>query len=305
MKFLFKVEAGEEGKRIDKYLTEKCPDLTRSYIQKLVKEEGAVIGGSPVKSNYKTALGDEVIFEVPDPVEMEIAAEELPLDIVYEDKDIIIVNKQKGMVVHPAPGHYSKTLVNGLLYHCKSELSGINGVLRPGIVHRIDRDTTGLLVVCKNDNSHNSLAAQLKDHTITRCYHAIVHGVIKEDNGTIDSPIGRHPNDRKKMAVTEKNSRKAITHYRVLERFSGFTYVECRLETGRTHQIRVHMASICHPLLGDEVYGVRKSPYKLEGQTLHAKTLGFLHPGSQEYMEFDSPLPPYFIKILEDLRRKG
>lgn len=304
MKFLFKVESGEDEKRIDKYLTEKCPDLTRSYIQKLVKESGVLVNGSFVKSNYKTASGDVIDFEVPSPVEMEIVGENLPLDIVYEDKDIIIVNKQKGMVVHPAPGHYTGTIVNGLLHHCKSDLSGINGVLRPGIVHRIDRDTTGLLVVCKNDSSHNFLAAQLKEHSITRCYHAIVHGVLKEDEGIINSPIGRHPADRKKMAVTEKNSREAITHYHVLERFSRFTYVECKLETGRTHQIRVHMASIFHPLLGDEVYGVRKSPYKLEGQTLHAKTLGFLHPENKTYVEFDSLLPEYFVKILEDLRRK-
>ena len=238
---------------------------------------------------------------VPEAVEPEILAENIPLDILYEDRDVILVNKPKGMVVHPAAGHYTGTLVNALMYHCREDLSGINGVLRPGIVHRIDMDTTGVLIACKNDQAHNSIAAQLKEHSITRRYQAIVHGVVKEDEGVVDAPIGRHPQDRKKMCINHQNGKSAVTHYRVLKRFSGFTHIECRLETGRTHQIRVHMASLGHPLLGDQVYGPARCPYKLQGQTLHAGILGFIHPTTGAYMEFTAPLPEYFKHLLEVL----
>ncbi|MBS5065960.1 MAG: RluA family pseudouridine synthase [Hungatella hathewayi] len=296
--------ASEElsGVRIDKCLAEAFAELSRSYLQKLLKSECVLVNGKPVKSNYRVNVGDSVELEVPEAVEPEIVPEKMDLDIVYEDKDVVIVNKPKGMVVHPAAGHYSGTLVNGLMEHCKDELSGINGVMRPGIVHRIDMDTTGLLIVCKNDKAHNEIARQLKEHSITRRYRAIVHGVVKEDEGTVDAPIGRHPVDRKKMSINEKNGREAVTHYRVLERFRQFTYIECRLETGRTHQIRVHMASIHHPLLGDAVYGPAKCPYKLQGQTLHAGVLGFVHPETGEYMEFEAPLPEYFEELLGKLR---
>ena len=242
-----------------------------------------------------------ISIHVPEAVEPEITPEDIPLDILYEDNDVLVVNKPKNMVVHPAPGHYSGTLVNAVMFHCKDNLSGINGVLRPGIVHRIDKDTTGSLIICKNDVAHNSLAAQLKEHSIRRKYVAIVHGILKEDEGTINAPIGRNPNDRMKMAVNPKNGKDAITHYKVLQRLKNYTYVECVLETGRTHQIRVHMASINHPLLGDSVYGPAKCPYKLEGQTLHAQVLGFVHPTTDEYIEVSAPLPEYFEKILKKL----
>ena len=242
-----------------------------------------------------------ITFEVPEAVEPEIVAEDIPLDIVYEDHDVILVNKPKGMVVHPAAGHYSGTLVNALMFHCKDDLSGINGVLRPGIVHRIDMDTTGVLIACKNDLAHNSNAEQLKEHSITRRYQAIVHGVLKQDEGTVDAPIGRHPQDRKKMCINQQNGKHAVTHYKVLKRFDKFTHIECRLETGRTHQIRVHMASLGHPLLGDAVYGPAKSPHKLQGQTLHAGILGFVHPRTGEYMEYSAPLPEYFERLLNIL----
>ena len=296
----FTVEPGMEM-RIDRYLSEQCDDLSRSYLQKLVKDGAVRVGGREVKSNYKVAAGDAVTLDVPDAVEPEILPEEMALDILYEDTDIILINKPKGMVVHPAAGHDTGTLVNGLMYHCRDGLSGINGVMRPGIVHRIDMDTTGVLIVCKNDMAHNSIAKQLKEHSITRKYFAVVHGVIKVEEGTVDAPIGRHPVDRKKMSINEKNGRQAITHYRVLERFRQFTYVECQLETGRTHQIRVHMASIGHPLLGDAVYGPAKAPYKLQGQTLHAGVLGIIHPRTGEYMEFSAPLPEYFQELLRKL----
>lgn len=246
------------GQRIDKYLSGQLADLSRSYLQKLLKDGGVEVNKKPVKSNYKLSEGDQIRLEVPEAVEPEITAEDMDLDILYEDKDIILVNKPKGMVVHPAAGHYAGTLVNGLMHHCRDQLSGINGVMRPGIVHRIDMDTTGVLIVCKNDKAHNAIAEQLKVHSITRKYYAIVHGVIKEDDGTVNAPIGRHPVDRKKMSINEKNGKEAVTHYHVLKRFRRFTYVECQLETGRTHQIRVHMASIGHPLLGDQVYGPAK-----------------------------------------------
>ncbi len=292
----------EEGMRLDRYLAEQIPDLTRSYLQKLLKENLAEVNGKIVKANYKVKKGDQISLELPEVQEPEAFPENIPLDILYEDEDVLLVNKPKGMVVHPAAGHLSGTLVNGVLYHCRGQLSGINGVLRPGIVHRIDRDTTGVLVVCKNDRAHQSLAAQLKEHSITRKYRAIVLGSLKED-GTVNAPIGRHPVDRKKMAVNWKNGKEAVTHYHVLEELKGYTYIECQLETGRTHQIRVHMASIGHPLLGDSVYGPSRCPFSLEGQCLHAMVLGFLHPSTGVYMEFESPLPEYFEKLLQKLQK--
>ncbi|MFR5601488.1 MAG: RluA family pseudouridine synthase [Lachnospiraceae bacterium] len=300
----FIVDPSSHGTRIDRYLADCCQDISRSHLQKLLKAEQVFVNGKPVKSNYKVNEGDQVLASFPEAVEPEIQAEPMELDIVYEDQDLILINKPKGMVVHPAAGHYSGTLVNGLMAHCKGDLSGINGVMRPGIVHRIDMDTTGILVVCKNDLAHNSIAEQLKVHSITRTYYAIVHGVIKEEEGVVNAPIGRHPVDRKKMSVNSKNGKEAVTHYRVLQRFSRFTYIQCRLETGRTHQIRVHMASIGHPLLGDLVYGPAKCPYPLQGQTLHAGVLGFIHPRSGEYMEFHAPLPEYFQKLLQKFQRE-
>lgn len=297
----FLVAEEQEGVRIDRYLAETCENLSRSYIQKLLKDGEVLVDGKAVKASYKVCFGDQVMVDIPEAVEPEILAENMDLDILYEDPDVILVNKPKGMVVHPAAGHYSGTLVNGLMAHCKDQLSGINGVMRPGIVHRIDRDTTGILIACKNDFAHNAVAAQLKEHSITRKYLAVVHGVIKEDQGTVDAPIGRHPVERKKMSINEKNGRHAVTHYRVLRRFSRYTYIECRLETGRTHQIRVHMASIGHPLVGDEVYGPHKCPFSLQGQTLHAAVFGFVHPRTGEYLEFQAPLPEYFEKLLEKL----
>lgn len=298
--FCFQITEEMEDERIDKCISMLIDSLSRSYIQKLIKEDAVSVNGKPVKGSYRVKAEDEVSFFLPKAVEPDIIAQPIPLDILYEDQDVIVVNKPKGMVVHPAAGHYCDTLVNALLYHCGAELSGINGVMRPGIVHRIDRDTTGSLIVCKNDRAHNCIAEQLKEHSITRKYRAICHGVLKEDEGTIDKPIGRHPTDRKKMAVNEKGKR-AVTHYRVLQRFARYTYIECELETGRTHQIRVHMASIGHPLLGDEVYSNVKSPYKLEGQTLHAQVLGFRHPATGEYIEVSAPLPDYFKHLLEIL----
>ncbi len=298
----FLVEQPNNNIRIDKFLSEQMPDHTRSFLQKLIKEGDVLVNGQPVKSNYKVSTDDRISVEIPEMKDPEIQAEDIPLDILYEDSDIIIVNKPKQMVVHPAPGHYSGTLVNALMYHCGNDLSGINGELRPGIVHRIDMDTTGSLVICKNDMAHQSLSEQLKVHSIKRVYEAIVHGNLKEDTGTIHAPIGRHPQDRKKMSIHAKISRDAITHYQVLERFGNYTYIECQLETGRTHQIRVHMASIGHPILGDEVYGPKKCPFpSLQGQTLHAKTLGIMHPRTGEYLEVNAPLPDYFTKLLRIL----
>ena len=276
----------DEGERIDRYLSSEMPELSRSHIQKLIKDNLIEVNGKPVKANYRLCFDDSIKVTV-------------PLDVLYEDEDIIIVNKPKGMVVHPAPGHYSGTLVNALMFHCGDNLSGINGVIRPGIVHRIDMDTTGSLVVCKNDSAHQSLSEQLKDHSIRRIYAAIVHGNIKQDEGTVDAPIGRHPTDRKKMSTRAKNGRRAVTHYKVLERFGDYTYIQCELETGRTHQIRVHMASIGHPLLGDTVYGPAKCPFKdLQGQTLHARILGITHPRTGGYLEVEAPLPEYFVQLL-------
>lgn len=297
----FTVTDEEQGERLDKYLAGLMSEVSRSFIQKLLKSKQVTVNDMEVKANYIIKENDVIILEIPKAVEPEIVAENIPLDILYEDEDVLVVNKPKDMVVHPAPGHYSGTLVNAVMFHCKDNLSGINGVLRPGIVHRIDKDTTGSLIICKNDMAHASLAAQLKEHSIRRKYVAIVHGVIKEEEGTIEAPIGRSPNDRMKMAINYKNGKNAITHYKVLQRFDKFTFVECVLETGRTHQIRVHMASINHPLLGDSVYGPSKCPFKLQGQTLHAQILGFTHPGNNEYIEVSAPLPAYFNDLLKKL----
>ena len=295
-------EEDEIGKRIDVYIAEYKEELSRSRVQKLIENGLVTVNGKAVKSNYKLRKGDILEVEIPDPEPLEIEAEDIPLDIIYEDKDVVIVNKPQGMVVHPAPGHYSGTLVNALMYHCKDDLSGINGQMRPGIVHRIDKDTSGVLMIAKSDAAHNSLAQQLAVHSITRKYYAVVCGNIKEDSGTVDKPIGRSPKDRQKMAVVQ-GGRRAVTHYRVLERFGGkYTLIEAQLETGRTHQIRVHMASLGHPLLGDTVYGSEKQPFKLQGQVLHAKVLGFNHPSDGRYVEFESPLPEYFEKLLTKLR---
>lgn len=290
------------GERIDRFLSGNLEDLSRSYIQKLIKDGNVSVNSAPVKPNYKVCEGDQIRICIPEPEVLDVLPEAIPLDILYEDDDILVVNKPKGMVVHPSPGHYTHTLVNAVLYHCKGQLSGINGVIRPGIVHRIDMDTTGSLLVCKNDRAHQILAEQLKEHSITRRYHAVVYGNFREDKGTVDKEIGRHPTDRKKMSTHSASGRRAVTHYRVLERFGNYTYIECELETGRTHQIRVHMSSIGHPLLGDNVYGPAKCPFSLQGQTLHAKILGIHHPSTGEYMEFDAPLPDYFVRLLSTLR---
>ena len=293
---ILEITENQAGERIDRFLADS-QDLTRSFLQKILKEGEVIVNGKSVKANYKLRKGDWIEFEIPEAVEPDIVAEDIPLSILYEDADVLVVDKPKGMVVHPAAGHYSRTLVNAVMYHCKGELSGINGVLRPGIVHRIDRDTTGSIIICKNDMAHNEIARQLKEHSINRRYRAIVTGVLKDEEGTIEGAIGRDKKDRKKMAITA-DGKPAVTHYRVLQRFKHYTYVECVLETGRTHQIRVHMASIGHPLLGDEVYGRRSDKYKCEGQCLHAMTLGFHHPRTGEYIEVNAPLPPYFEHLL-------
>ncbi|MBR1701223.1 MAG: RluA family pseudouridine synthase [Lachnospiraceae bacterium] len=302
--FVFQITEDLEDERIDRCVSMLIDSLSRSFIQKMIKEGRVSVNGKTVKSSYRVCAEDEVRFALPEAVEPDILPENIPLDILYEDADVIVVNKPKGMVVHPAAGHYTGTLVNALLYHCGKELSGINGVMRPGIVHRIDRNTTGSMIACKNDRAHNCIAAQLKEHSVTRRYHAICYGVLETDDGVIDKPIGRHPTDRKKMAVNEKNGKRAVTHYRVLKRYAKYTYIECELETGRTHQIRVHMASIGHPLLGDDVYAVgKKALYHLEGQCLHAKILGFRHPADGRYVETDAPLPEYFEHLLAILDR--
>lgn len=301
--FRFTVPELMEEERIDKYISGMVDTLSRSYLQKLIKENAVSVNGAPVKANYRVKAEDEIVFCLPEAVEPDIEPEDIALSILYEDEDLLFINKPKGMVVHPAAGHYSGTVVNAVLYHCRGHLSGINGIMRPGIVHRIDKDTTGSLVICKTDAAHADVARQLKEHTITRRYRAIVHGLFAEEEGTIDTPIGRHPTERKKMAAGVSNGRTAVTHYRILQRFEGYTYLECMLETGRTHQIRVHMASIGHPLLGDEVYGNRKSPFKLEGQTLHAMTLGLQHPRDGRYLEIEAPLPDYFVRLLQILKK--
>ena len=299
---VFEITPEMEDERIDKCICLYMDSLSRSYIPKIMKDGSVTVNGSVVKSNYRVKVEDMVHFIIPPQTEPDIPPQDIPLDILYEDDDILIINKPKDMVVHPAPGHYEGTVVNAVMFHCKDSLSGINGVMRPGIVHRIDKDTTGSLIICKNDEAHNDIARQLKEHSITRKYRAIVHGRIAQDEGTVNAPIGRHPTDRKKMAVNERTGKHAVTHYKVLERFDKFTYIECQLETGRTHQIRVHMASIGHPLLGDTVYSNVKTPFKLSGQTLHAMTIGFVHPKTHKYMEFDAPLPQYFEELLNKLR---
>ena len=293
--------ADREGERLDAFLARSVPGLTRSAAQKLLEDGAVTLSGRPGKKNDRTVVGIKVSVTLPDPEPLDVLPQNIPLDVVYEDDDVIVVNKPVGMVVHPAPGHPDGTLVNALLYHCGSSLSGINGVLRPGIVHRIDRATSGLIIAAKNDRAHLALAAQLQDHTLARVYEAVAVGSLKEDSGTVDAPIGRHPVDRKKMAVDRKNGRPAVTHWSVLARYPGYTRVECRLETGRTHQIRVHMASIGHPLLGDVVYGNKKPFPGLAGQCLHAKRLRFLHPSTGEPVEVECPLPQWFTDVLKKI----
>lgn len=292
-----------EHERIDKYINIFIDSLSRNYIQKMLKNEQILVNGISVKPSYQVNADDEILCMIPDMQKLEIEAENIPLNVLFEDKDVIVVNKPKGMVVHPASGHSNGTLVNALMYHCGDDLSGINGILRPGIVHRIDKDTTGSIIACKNDYAHNCIAEQLKEHSIHRCYHAICHGVIQEEHGTVNGPIGRHKTERKKMAIDTKNGKEAITHYEVIQRFQNYTYVKCTLETGRTHQIRVHMASIGHPLLGDIIYGSKSKYTNLEGQTLHAMMLGFIHPSTKQYVEINAPLPEYFKKLLVILEK--
>lgn len=302
-KLFFTVESENIGQRIDLYLSTNCEDFSRSAISKSIEKGLVTVNNDTVNKSYKLALGDKITVTIEDPVELDIIEKDIPLEIVYEDNDLLVVNKPKGMVVHPAAGNYTDTLVNALMFHCKSSLSGINGVLRPGIVHRIDKNTSGLLIVAKNDNAHRHLAQQIKEHSFTREYVAVVYGNIKDDAGTVDAPIGRHPIDRKKMCVTDKNSKHAVTHYEVIGRFSGFTMIRCKLETGRTHQIRVHMAYIGHPVAGDDVYGPKKVIKGLGGQCLHAQKIGFIHPTLGEYLEFSSEIPNVFSEFLHKLQK--
>lgn len=295
---------GDEKIRIDVF-TAELAKITRSRAAKLIEEGCVLVNGKVALKNQKISNGATVVVNMPQPKLYEVEAQNIPLDIVYEDNDLLVVNKPKGMVVHPAAGNFEDTLVNALMYHCGDSLSGINGVLRPGIVHRIDKNTSGLLIVAKNDTAHNSLALQIKEHSFTRVYEAVVYGNLKNDTGVIDAPIGRHPIKRKQMAVTYKNSKNAVTHYEVVQRFGNFTHVRLKLETGRTHQIRVHMASIGHPVAGDDVYGPNKCITKLKGQCLHAKVIGFIHPSTNKYLEFDSPLPDYFNKFLKEISSNG
>ena len=298
MEYSFTVQPELVGERIDKFISVNVEELSRSASAALIDSGGVLVNGKNVAKNYKTRNGDQITVNVPEPKELETEPENIPLDIVYEDSDLLVVNKPKGMVVHPAPGNYSGTLVNALLYHCKDSLSGINGVLRPGIVHRIDKDTSGLLIVAKNDKAHIGLAEQIKEHSFTREYEAVVYGKLKDPTGTVDAPIGRHKTDRKKMCVTPNNSKNAVTHYRVIDYNNGFSHVALKLETGRTHQIRVHMSYIGHPVAGDSVYGPSKVITSLNGQCLHAKKIGFVHPISEEELFFDSELPDYFQEFL-------
>lgn len=291
----------EEGDRLDVYLSAQLGDMSRSYIQKIIKENKVKVNDKVEKAKYLVKEDDKVIIEIPAPKLLEVTPQDIPIDIVYEDSDVLIINKPQDMVVHPAPGNYEGTLVNAILYHCKENLSSINGVIRPGIVHRIDKDTSGLLMIAKNNNAHNSLAEQLKDHSITREYEFICHGVVKEDKITVNKPIGRNPKDRLKMAVVN-GGKEAITHFEVIERFDNFTHMRATLETGRTHQIRVHALSINHPLLGDPLYGPKNTKLKIEGQTLHARKLGFIHPTTNEYVEFNSELPKYFTDIINKIK---
>ncbi len=299
------IKITEDGGRLDKLTAEALSGVTRSYAKKLINARNVTVNGAPAKPNRILKAGDEITVSFPEPAPLEIVPEDIPLDIVYEDSSMLIVNKSQGMVVHPAPGNFSGTLVNALMFHCEDSLSGINGEKRPGILHRIDKDTSGLLMVAKNNSAHQKLADQIKVHSLTRAYKALVHGNIKQDSGRIDAPIGRHPINRKKMTITDQNSREAVTNYRVLERFGSYTLVECVLETGRTHQIRVHMSHNGHPIVGDKTYGVKKEEFNLKGQLLHAYKLGFVHPDTDEYMEFTAPLPDYFEKVLEILRKNN
>ena len=296
------VEEKYEGLRIDKYLANIFQDKSRSFIQGLIEKENVKVNNKIPKSNYKLKKSDEIEIIMPEPEILKVEPENIPINVVYEDEDIIVINKPQGMVVHPAPGNYNGTLVNALLYHCK-DLSSINGIIRPGIVHRIDKDTSGILVIAKNDESHNKLSYQLKDHSMKREYYALIEGRLKNDSGTIDKPLGRCKRDRLKIGIVEDGKR-AVTHYEVVERYNGYTLIKCILETGRTHQIRVHMASIGFPLVGDPLYGFKRQKFKLEGQVLHAKTLGFIHPKTSEYMEFTSELPQYFRDLLNKLRNE-
>ena len=297
-----KVNFEDEGKRLDSYITSQLDDMTRNAVQKLIDSDNVLILNKPAAKNYKIKNNDEIIINLPEPKSLDVLPQDIELCIIYEDNDMLVVNKPKGMVVHPAAGNYDGTLVNALLYHCKGSLSGINGVIRPGIVHRIDKDTSGLLMVAKNDYAHQKLAEQIKEHSFLREYEAVVYGNLKTDSEVIDAPIGRHPVNRKKMAVTDKNSKNAVTRYQVIKRYQGFTHIKCILETGRTHQIRVHMAYIGHPIAGDPIYGPAKVIKSLNGQCLHARKIGFNHPRTGEYLEFTSPLPDYFIKFLNILK---
>ena len=304
-KYQFYIEEEQKGTRIDRVLSLSLPDTSRSFIQKLFEKGNILVNGKPCTSKkYKVAASDLVEITIPKPVDLQIEAEDIPIDIVYEDEDLLVVDKPRGMVVHPAVGNYTGTLVNAVMFHCGERLSSINGVIRPGIVHRIDKDTSGLLMIAKNDKAHESLSAQLAEHSITRRYQALVYHNIREDEGTVNAPLGRDPKNRLKRAVTNMNAKHAVTHYKVLERFGKYTLIEAQLETGRTHQIRVHMAYIKHPLVGDLLYGPKKQTVPVEGQMLHAKTLGFVHPRTGVYMEFDSPLPEYFVTILTGLRKE-
>lgn len=298
-----KLTVDREGERADAFLARSLPDLTRSACQKLLEKGMVLLDEKPLRKNDRLSPGQELEVTLPDPEPLDVVPQNIPLDVVYEDGDVIVVNKPVGLVVHPAPGHPDGTLVNALLYHCGTSLSGINGTLRPGIVHRIDRDTSGLIIAAKNDRAHLALAAQLQDHTLARTYEAVTVGRLKEDSGTVDAPIGRHPVDRKKMAIDRKNGKPAVTHWTVLGRYPGYTHAECRLETGRTHQIRVHMASIGHPLLGDVVYGSKKPWPGLAGQCLHARKLKFIHPTTGQPVEVECPLPDWFQKVLRQIDR--
>ena len=295
--------ADRDGERADVFLSRSVPELTRSAAQRLLEQGAVLLDGRAVKKNDRLSPGAELSLTLPDPEPVDARPQDIPLDVIYEDGDVIVVNKPVGLVVHPAPGHPDGTLVNALLYHCGTSLSGINGQLRPGIVHRIDRDTSGLIIAAKHDRAHLALAAQLQDHSLARTYEAVAVGSLREDGGTVSAPIGRHPVDRKRMAVDPKNGREAVTHWSVLARYPGYTHVECRLETGRTHQIRVHLASIGHPLLGDTVYGAKKPVPGLAGQCLHARRLRFIHPSTGEPVELECPLPEWFQKILRNIDR--
>lgn len=300
-KHCFTADIEHEDQRIDRYLTEMLPEQSRSFFQKLIRDCFVMVNHIIVKVNYRLKTGDIIEIDIPDAVPTEIVPENIPLDILYEDDDLLIVNKPKGMVVHPAVGHSTGTLVNAIMYHCQGNLSGINGEIRPGIVHRIDKDTTGSLIICKNDEAHRNIAEQIKEHSVTRRYVGVVAGTFSEESGTVEGAIGRHPNDRKRMTINEKNGKPAVTHYRVLQTLKGASFMEFELETGRTHQIRVHMASISHPLLGDTVYGNSKNPYKLQGQALHARTIGFIHPTTGEYIEVSAPIPEYMTELVRKL----